>query len=129
MISSDWKGCIILTILYIQQGLLIGFIFSLVIILTERGVPFQKVSLLIFSASPFSLKFIWSPFMDYYYHAGIGKRKTYIFPCLLLSILGYTYLFFRFDAIIEREEYFKFSLIFFVIILGTVTQDTAVDGW
>lgn len=42
MIFQDWRGVIILTILYIHQGLSIGFPFGgLQIILAANGIPYE----------------------------------------------------------------------------------------
>jgi hypothetical protein len=87
---NDWKGLITLTCLYYYQGLALGFpMGGIQIILAERHVPYALIGLMTFTPIPFSFKSLWAPFLDYYFFESVGKRKTYIIPCLLLTSIFY----------------------------------------
>lgn len=89
----DYRGLFILTLLYYYQGLVIGFLFSgISILLAEKGVPYQKIGYLASAGLPFTLKFLWAPILDFYFIESLGKRKTYIIPCLFFVGLIYLYL-------------------------------------
>jgi len=89
---------------------------------------FSEIGLFSFSSYPYSLKLLWSPFVDTYYFKNIGLRKTWIIfsqlvcGCLLI-ILSYNY-----DYLMNEKKIYILTLLAFLIIFCVATQDIAVDA-
>lgn len=53
---------------------------STVPILFKKYMSYQEVGLIMMCTLPFSLKVLWSPFVDLYYFKSFGRRKSWIIP-------------------------------------------------
>lgn len=63
----DLPRIILLTILYAFQGLPIGLFLSTVPILFKKYMTYAEIGVIMMCTLPFSLKVLWSPFVDVYY--------------------------------------------------------------
>lgn len=61
-----------------------GLFLSSVPILFKKYLSYSEVGLIMMCTTPFSLKVLWSPFVDIYYSKRIGKRKSWIIPTQLI---------------------------------------------
>lgn len=121
-----WKIGLLST-LYFAQGLPFGFqANALPLYLSDLGLSKTKIGLLGALALPWSLKFLWAPFVDRFGSERFGRRKSWIVPMQLLLAATCAVL-----ALIPLRE--DTLLPFLVLVLLTnvwaATQDVAVDGF
>ena len=75
----------ILLVLYTLQGIPMGLCGSIPLIMKERGVSYEGLSLFSLVSVPFSLKLFWAPLVDSLYFKDIGRRKTWLIPVQILT--------------------------------------------
>ena len=75
----------ILLVLYTLQGIPMGLCGSIPLIMKERGVTYEGLSLFSLVSVPFSLKLFWAPLVDSLYFKDIGRRKTWLIPVQILT--------------------------------------------
>ncbi|MBI5544194.1 MAG: MFS transporter [Deltaproteobacteria bacterium] len=74
--------------LYFSQGLPFGFFTqALPVMLRKQGHSLEEIGLLSLLAAPWALKFVWAPAADRYWWPRIGRRRSWILPLQLLSVL------------------------------------------
>ncbi len=109
--------------LYFAQGLPFGFFTqSLPIILRQEGRSLGEIGLASLLGLPWALKFLWSPIVDRRYIARFGRRKSWIVPLQIATVLA---------LLMLAAAPFSLPLLvttFFVINLLASTQDIATDG-
>lgn len=115
-----------------------GLCGSIPLILKERGVTYEGLSLFSLVSLPFSLKLLWAPFVDSCYVKSIGRRKTWLVPVQLLTglvmIIGApsvgSWLGGDVTETHTTPPHVNFlTLFFFSLYFLMATQDIAVDGW
>ncbi len=78
---------------------------------------------------PFSLKVLWSPFVEFYYSERFGKRRSWIVPMqLILCVLLYVLKEYLEDWLITGQVKLVSYMLTAVIFVITC-QDIAVDSW
>lgn len=82
---EDKVGMILLFLLYTLQGIPMGLCGSIPLIMKERGVSYEGLSLFSLVSIPFSLKLLWAPLVDSCYFRSVGRRKTWIIPVQILT--------------------------------------------
>lgn len=76
----------LLSSLYLSQGLPFGFFTqALPALLRKQGMSLPDIGLTHLLALPWALKFLWSPLMDRYGSARLGRRRGYILPLQFLA--------------------------------------------
>lgn len=100
------------------------------------------------SPSNYSLKLLWAPLVDSFYHTNFGRRKSWLIPVqYLIGVCLFT-LSYNIDSILGSPpvnnvegipnkvvmepgvpRVYLLAVIFFVINFLCATQDIAVDGW
>lgn len=95
-----------------NDGILSGYMHSLIAIFTERGVPSQIRSFLNFTMLPIYLKVFVSPYIDKYFSNYFGRRKTYLIPCKIAAALFYFVMSFFIEELVWRKQILKISLSF-----------------
>lgn len=98
-------------------------------LIQEKHINGEQIATLRLIAWPFTIKFLWAPFMDTYYSRSFGRRKTYLVPAQLalsgiLLIGGYFYVDWMSNADIKSITLLGLLCMFLVTI-----QDIAVDSW
>ena len=78
---------------------------------------------------PFSLKVLWSPFVDLYYSKGFGRRKSWIIPTQVIMSVILFYLQGTIESMLEQKEVYLLTGIFTFMIFVITCQDIAVDSW
>jgi PAT family acetyl-CoA transporter-like MFS transporter 1 len=120
---------IILTCLYLLQGLVIGlFLISLELKL-KLHFSYSDIGIFLLCSYPFSLKILWSPIVDTFYIRSLGVKKSWIIPTQFIAGGLLLYLSYNIDALIHGKEIIKLATIAFVIMFVIATQDIAVDSW
>ena len=65
---------------------------------------------------PFSLKVLWSPFVDLYYSKGFGRRKSWIIPTQVIMSVILFYLQGTIESMLEQKEVYLLTGIFTFMI-------------
>jgi len=138
-LEGDKVHVLVLFFLYVLQGIPLGLINAVPLILTDRSVSYKEQAAFSFSSYPFSMKLLWAPLVDSLYVARFGRRKSWLVPVQYLigimmivvsqfvqSMLG--------DNPDNPEEnfapdVFSLTVTFFFLNFLAATQDIAVDGW
>merc|ERR1719150_824700 len=138
-LEGDKVHVLVLFFLYVLQGIPLGLINAVPLILTDRSVTYKEQAAFSFSSYPFSMKLLWAPLVDSLYVARFGRRKSWLVPVQYLigimmivvsqfvqSMLG--------DNPDNPEEssapdVFSLTVTFFFLNFLAATQDVAVDGW
>mgnify|MGYP000858836715 CR=1 FL=1 len=119
----------VLTCLYLSQGVPFGFFSqALPAILRNYGVDLKVISLISAFAFPWSLKFLWAPWIDRDGSARIGHRKSWILPLqaivasLLVAIAMLN------PPSLDTAYLVPLVGLLFLVNLAASTQDVATDG-
>jgi PAT family acetyl-CoA transporter-like MFS transporter 1 len=75
-VRQDRISIAVLLVLYALQGIPLGLCASIPLIMKERGVSYEGLSLFSLVTLPFSLKLLWAPLVDSCYFKSIGRRKV-----------------------------------------------------
>lgn len=133
---DDSMSMVILLVLYTLQGIPMGLSGSLPLIMKEKGVSYEGLSLFSLVALPFSLKLLWAPIVDSIFIQSVGRRKSWLIPvqilCGILMLTSASYI----DVWMGDSNTHQggpnvelltayFMLLYFLM----ATQDIAVDGW
>ncbi|EMG45861.1 hypothetical protein SBY92_002267 [Candida maltosa Xu316] len=131
LLPEDRKAFIVLIFLYVLQGVPVGLAFGSIPFILKSKLTYSQVGIFSLAAYPYSLKLIWSPFVDSIYSKKWGRRRSWIIPIQTLSGIILILLGTVMDSLMEHpKDYLTLiTLSFFVLVLCCATQDIAVDGW
>jgi hypothetical protein len=115
--------------LYALQGLPIGFFLSSIPVIFKKYLTYSEIGVIMMCTMPFSLKVLWSPFVEFYYSEKFGKRRSWIVPmqlilCGLLFLLKDNLENWLVDRQVSLVSYLLTGVIFVI-----TCQDIAVDSW
>lgn len=136
---EDKMSMLVLFMLYTLQGIPMGLCGSIPLIMKERGVSYEGLSLFSLVSIPFSLKLLWAPLVDSCYFKRLGRRKTWIIPVQILTglvmLLAAPYV----DIWMGNEngsggdvvapQVTVLTIFFLFLYFLMATQDIIVDGW
>ncbi|SDU20940.1 MFS transporter [Desulfobacula phenolica] len=116
----------LLFLMYIVQKIFLCFSWTLIpIILRSHGASLGSIGFTALVYSPWALKFLYAFAVDRFYNLGLGRRKSWIVPLLIISEIILLFL-----AVLPPEENLKlFMICVFVLNLIFATTDVAVDGY
>ena len=104
--NEDIKGSIIVLALYILQGMALGVVGCVPLVLNSMGVEMEDQAIFSLAMWPFSIKILWAPIVDSISFGKFGWRKPWII--LAQSTVGL--LFFGaslgFDSFVEVNKVF-----------------------
>lgn len=126
---SDWRSISILLFLYTLQGLPLGLIISIPLIIQEKSATYDQQARFSLAGWPFSLKLLWAPLVDALYLKRIGRRKSWLIPVQYLIGVTLFALSYQVDHLIDTLQIGWLTAYFFFLNFLTATQDIAVDGW
>ncbi|XP_037932580.1 acetyl-coenzyme A transporter 1 [Teleopsis dalmanni] len=132
-IRGDKCNIGILFFLYVLQGIPLGLIAAIPMLLQNRGASYKQQAEFSFACWPFSMKLLWAPIVDALYIKKFGRRKSWLVPTQYL--IGGFMLFLSWH--VERwlggngadPNVPLLTLVFFILNFLAATQDIAVDGW
>jgi PAT family acetyl-CoA transporter-like MFS transporter 1 len=84
---------------------------------------------------PFSVRILWAPIVDRFFSKKVGRRKTWIVSCLLLSgVLMVCFAEFVKTLVYSKREYNQYDIYALTAVFGTLvllasTNDIAMDAW
>nr|CAG4649258.1 EOG090X04K8 [Scapholeberis mucronata]SVE93560.1 EOG090X04K8 [Scapholeberis mucronata] len=132
----SWKGegrnIALLFFLYLLQGIPLGLIASIPLMLQNRHVSYKDQAEFSLVFWPFSLKLLWAPIVDSLYSSRMGRRKTWLVPVQYLLGLAMLFLSTKVDQYLDAEgspNMKALTITFFLLNFLAATQDIAVDGW
>lgn len=126
---EDVPKMILLVILYMLQGLSLGFFLSTIPMLFKQYLTYQEIGVIMLCTMPFSFKVLWSPIVELYSLNGFGKRKSWVVPmqlsmCAILFYLSGSIT----ELLMTKQVYWLTSLLTLNTFIITC-QDIAVDSW
>lgn len=127
----DRKAFAILVLLYLLQGVPVGLAFGSIPFILKSKLTYSEVGIFSLAAYPYSLKLLWSPFVDSMYSRKFGRRKSWIVPIQTISAFILMYLGHIIDSLVDspKQHLNTITFYFFILVLCCATQDIAVDGW
>lgn len=130
-IFQDRLSMMVLLVLYTLQGIPMGLCGSIPLILKEKGVSYESLSLFSLVSIPFSLKLLWAPVVDSCYIKSFGRRKSWLIPVQFLTAFAMFWGSYHIDNWLSEDGLSVVHLtIYFVLLYFLMaTQDIAVDGW
>lgn len=132
-VRGDRQNIAILLFLYILQGIPIGLIAAVPMLLQNRGASYKQQAEFSFAYWPFSIKLLWAPIVDSLYVRRFGRRKSWLVPvqyllgAFMLLLSGHVDRWLGGDGIEPNVP--LLTLLFFLLNFLAATQDIAVDGW
>ncbi|CAG5080820.1 Oidioi.mRNA.OKI2018_I69.PAR.g9713.t1.cds [Oikopleura dioica] len=127
--NEDIKGSIIVLTLYILQGLALGVVGCVPLVLNSMGVEMEDQAIFSLAMWPFSIKILWAPIVDSISFGKFGWRK----PWIILAQMTVGLLFFAaslgFESFVENGQIALLTGMYFLIIGMVTVQDISVDGW
>lgn len=120
------RGWILLIGLYLAQGLPYGFFTQyLPAVMRMQGATKEEIGRLGVLALPWTLKFLWAPLVDRYGSARFGRRRSFIVPIQMATIV----LLIGLAATVgEAPDLRVLMVAVFLTNLLAATQDVATDG-
>ncbi|VDP08875.1 unnamed protein product [Heligmosomoides polygyrus] len=134
-LRGDLSSICLLLFLYLLQGVPLGLIGAIPLLLQGKHVSYGQQAIFSFAYWPFSMKLLWAPVVDSVYWRRIGRRKSWMVPCQYLIGLFMLLLSFRVPYIMGEgtgdagPNVLFLMLIFLPLNFLAATQDIAVDGW
>ena len=135
-ISGDGKNISILLFLYVLQGIPLGLIDVVPLVLTNRQISYKEQAAFSVAYWPFSIKLLWAPIVDSVFITRFGRRKTWLVPVQYLIGITMLILAKNVDYYLDgegneasRPDVISLTCMFFFLNFLAATQDIAVDGW
>lgn len=113
----------------LNDGMLSGYMASLMAIFTERKVPSYRRFVLNVAMTPVVFRVIFSPIVDKYFSRRIGRRKTYLLPCKLIATLFYLIMSFHIQTLIDDNSVVLMGSLFLIPCLVQCFENSAVFGF
>jgi len=132
---QDQRNFLLLVLLYFLQGIPMGLAMGSVPFLLKNHLSYGEIGTFSLASYPYSLKLLWSPFVDAVWSPKMGRRKTWIVPIQFMSGFGMLWLGSNVESMMETTgkpggpTVWSFMLWWFFLVLMCATQDIAVDGW
>ena len=98
---------------------------SLMLWYKEAGISIQDIGLLSLVALPYTVKYLWSPFVDRYSIKFIGRRKTWIYAMQIALIVCV----YALGSFSPDKAGFTMAIIAFLICFFSATQDIAINAY
>ncbi|MFH4983468.1 hypothetical protein AB6A40_010177 [Gnathostoma spinigerum] len=134
-LHGDFASMGLLLFLYLLQGIPLGLIAAIPLVLQSKNVSYAEQAVFSFAHWPFSLKLFWAPIVDSVYCKRLGRRKSWMVPCQYLIGIFLVLLSYKVSNFMgENEPHSKPNVLFLMLVFLPLnflaaTQDIAVDGW
>ncbi|TMS34037.1 hypothetical protein L596_001700 [Steinernema carpocapsae] len=134
-LKGDFSSICLLLFLYLLQGIPLGLIAAIPLILQDKHVSYKEQAVFSFAYWPFSMKLLWAPIVDSIYWKKLGRRKSWMVPCQYLIGIFMLVLSYQVPNILGSEQdhtpvnVFFLMSVFLPLNFLAATQDIAVDGW
>lgn len=122
----DGRVWLVLLSLYIAQAIPIYLVAAaLPPIFRARGIDLASIGSIGILMLPWILKFLWAPYVDRFYSKRLGRRRGWILPMQLISVMIILYL----STLYPEDNLVVFFPVLMVLALCAATQDIATDGY
>ncbi|KAI6183623.1 hypothetical protein M3Y97_00508300 [Aphelenchoides bicaudatus] len=136
-LKDDFGSICLLLFLYLLQGIPLGLISAIPLILQSKEITYAQQAVFSFAHWPFSMKLLWAPIVDSVYFRKIGRRKSWMVPCQYLIGIFLLVVSYYVSEILGTDKgegpkapnVFLLMSIFLPLNFLAATQDIAVDGW
>lgn len=131
---QDRRNFLLLVLLYFLQGIPMGLAGGSVPFLLKSHLSYSQIGVYSLASYPYSLKLLWSPIVDAWWSAKVGRRKSWILPIQMLSGFGMLWLGAGAQQMMEKAGedngagIWGFTGWWFALVFMCATQDIAVDG-
>ncbi len=98
---------------------------SLMLWYSDAGISIKEIGLLSLVALPYTIKYLWSPFVDRFSIKWIGRRKSWIYAMQFLLILSLIAL----SLLSPDKAPLTMAVIAFLICFFSATQDIAINAY
>jgi PAT family acetyl-CoA transporter-like MFS transporter 1 len=123
-----WR-ILLITILYILQGVVQGLKTAIPLFLVSYKASWQQQATFSWVAYPFSLKILWAPIVDSIYSRRLGRQLTWLIPIQIIIGIILIILSIYLESLLINLQIITLTIIFFLIYVLIATQDIIVDGW
>ncbi|KAF9430110.1 hypothetical protein BGZ94_008314 [Podila epigama] len=129
--GKDFWNFVLLVVLYLLQGVPVGLTFGSIPFLLKAKMSYSQIGIFSLAHYPYSMKFLWSPIVDAVYNKDLGRRKSWIVPIQLLTGVMFMWLGRNIEDWMAQDQIAvgTLTVVFFILIFFSATQDIAVDGW
>jgi PAT family beta-lactamase induction signal transducer AmpG len=93
--------------------------------MTESGVDLKTVGIFVLAGTPYSLKFLWAPFMDRYNLFGFGRRRGW----LLVTQFGLIMALMLMAITNPKDQTWLMAFFAFLVSFFSASQDIVVDAF
>jgi MFS transporter, PAT family, beta-lactamase induction signal transducer AmpG len=93
--------------------------------LTTSGVDIKTIGIFSLVGIPYTLKFLWSPFMDRFVPPWLGRRRGWIVPLQLLLLIGIAIMALSSPA----KMPFALAIIALIVTFISASQDIVIDAY
>ncbi|VVC38259.1 Major facilitator superfamily domain,Acetyl-coenzyme A transporter 1 [Cinara cedri] len=131
--KSDISNICILLILYMLQGVPMGFSSAIAIIIQNMHLSsYNDQAKFSFVSWPFSMKVLWAPLVDSLFIKQFGRRKSWLIPVQyslgIFCIITGSYIN---EWLINatQPQINNLTCMFLILNFLAATQDIIVDGW
>lgn len=132
-LRADLHNVVLLVILYFMQGIPLGLLGSISMMLEKRGATYATQANFSIAYWPFNLKLLWAPIVDSCYSQRFGRRKSWLVPVQLLIGLFMLTLSYCIDPWLgdndTKANVQMLTFWFLMLVFLVATQDIATDGW
>ncbi|CAD5212992.1 unnamed protein product [Bursaphelenchus okinawaensis] len=133
-LKGDISSICLLLFLYLLQGIPLGLIAAVPLLLQSKGITYSQQAVFSFSHWPFSMKLLWAPIVDSLFFRRIGRRKSWMVPCQYLIGTFLLVVSYYVNQIMGTDgsgtpNIFFLMCVFLPLNFLAATQDIAVDGW
>lgn len=120
-----WK-LVLIGMMYLCQAIPMGFVLgSAPVIMRCEHAPLKYIGMLFVLHLPWAAKIFYASFIDRYYIAGFGRRKTWIAPAQFIA----AGLFYQMASYSISTDFFTVFLLLLTYTVVMATSDIAVDGY
>jgi len=129
MSPEDVKGSITVFMLYMMQGLVLGVVGCVPLVMNTMGVDMEQQAIFSMAMVPFSVKILWAPIVDSISFGKLGWRKPWIIfaQSIVGALLACASL--SFNTLVENGDIALLTGMYFLIVGFITVQDISVDGW
>ena len=121
---------LMVTTLYIVQGLVQGLCSSIPIYLASYKASWKQQGTFSWVSYPLSLKILWAPLIDAVYsHRLGGRQQTWLAPIQLTSGMILIITSFYLKSLLVNLHVASLTAIFFLMYFLISAHDIVVDGW
>jgi PAT family beta-lactamase induction signal transducer AmpG len=93
--------------------------------MTNEGVSLKTIGFFAWASMPYTLKFLWAPFMDRYTLPFLGRRRGWLLVTQLLLAAG----FFTMGQVNPKEQLLLMAAVTVVVSFIAASQDIAADAF